>query len=244
MADFSFIGKGKIYIGLGDGSDALREIGNTSNLEFAITEETKELLEFQSAGGGKANELRRITGVEANFTLHDMIAENIALAVRGVASTVAASSVVDEVGVAYKGGLLRTEFQGISSVVVQDVTDTTTYTEGTDYEVRNAGIFILESGILIVDEDVLHIDYDYVAVEKVEALKVSALEFRVVFDGLNEAQAGKAVVVDIFRMKFGPAAALALISDDFAALELVASCLADGTKTGLESQYFKYEYVA
>ena len=242
MADFSFIGKGKIYIGPKDGSGALRELGNVSNLEFAMTEEVKELLEWQAAGGGKANELRRITAVEANFTLHDFIADNLALATRGVASSVASSSVTDEVVTAYKDGLARTNFQGISSVVVQDVTDTTTYVEDTDYEVRNAGIFIIASGA-ITNGEVLHIDYDYVAVEKMEALKIAATEYKVTFDGINEAQEGKAVVVDIHRLKFGPAAALALIGDDFAEMELVASCLADGTKTGSESQYFKLEYV-
>lgn len=240
--EFSFIGKGKIYIGLADGSDGLRDIGNVSDLNFAITEDLKELKNFQTAGGGNANEVRRIASVVLNFVLHDFLAENLALAVRGTVAEVAGSTVADESIVGYVDRFIRTEFQGLSAVTVTDDPETAPYVEGTDYEVRNAGIFILSGGS-ISDAEALLIDYTYVATRKVEALEISALEFKMVFDGLNEAQTGKAVVVDAHKIKFGPTAALALISDDFGSIDLAASVLADTTKGAGLSEYFKIAYV-
>jgi hypothetical protein len=53
-----------------------------------------------------------------------------------------------------------TGVRNVSAVVVQDVTDTTTYVEGTDFELDLAlgRIKILATGS-ISDDDVLHIDY-------------------------------------------------------------------------------------
>jgi hypothetical protein len=52
----------------------------------------------------------------------------------------------------------------VSLVVVQDVTDTTTYVENTDY-ILNAklGMIAIISGGAIAKDDVLHIDYTYAA---------------------------------------------------------------------------------
>jgi len=57
---------------------------------------------------------------------------------------------------------------------------------------------------------------------------------------LNEARSGKAVVIHIYRQKLGAAQNLALIGDDYAALEISGKVLKDTTKTGAGvSQYFK-----
>ena len=57
---------------------------------------------------------------------------------------------------------------------------------------------------------------------------------------INEAQSGDPVVVTVHRAKFGPAADLAMIGDEFAELTLTGDALKDTTITtaGL-SQYFK-----
>lgn len=61
------------------------------------------------------------------------------------------------------GNLFFTTYLSISSVVIKDATDTTTYVDGTDYEIVNPAmgqIKVLESGS-ITSEEVLHLDCSY-----------------------------------------------------------------------------------
>jgi len=65
-------------------------------------------------------------------------------------------------------------------------------------------------------------------------------ENEIVFDGLNEAQSGSPVVVDVWRAKAGAAEELALIGDEYGALTLPYALLLDTAKEAAgESGYFR-----
>lgn len=116
-------------------------------------------------------------------------------------------------------------------------------TLNTDYTVSGGGIYI-EEAAAATDGEPLEIDYTPAAGSVVEALLNSAQEYELVFDGLNEARSGKPVIIEAYRVKFGPAANLPLIGDEYAALELTGKVLKDSTKNGTSvSQYFKVEVV-
>jgi hypothetical protein len=83
------------------------------------------------------------------------------------------------------------------------------------------------------------VDYTPKAGDMVEALAGSAEELEMVFYGLNEADSGSAFTIYIWRGKFGATQALNLIGDDYAALEMTGAVLADGSKLGGISQYFR-----
>jgi hypothetical protein len=236
--DYSYIGSGKIYLREVGASAGLVEVGNCSALNFAVQEEVKEQRDYTSTGGGVLNEVRRITGVEVSISLAELSPANLARALYGTTTAVVAGTVTTEAVTAYEGALSRLAHVNPSAVVVQDVTDTTTYVAGTDYEVRPGGIYVIAGGA-ITDADVLHVDYSYGAEDVVQALASSAKEYEVVFEGLNEARSGKAVLVDAWRVKFGAAQNLSLIGDDFASLELTGKVLKDSTKIGGISQFFK-----
>lgn len=106
--DYSYIGSGKVY--LRDRSLAtqvgLIEVGNCSRLDFAVTEEVKELKDFTQPGGGTQNEVRRISAVECQITMHDISGANLARALYGSVSAVASGSVAGEAATAYAGALL------------------------------------------------------------------------------------------------------------------------------------------
>lgn len=106
--DYSYIGSGKIY--LRDLSLAIQvgliEVGNCSALNFAVTEDVKELKDFTQPGGGTQNEVRRISAVECQITMHDISAANLARALYGLNSAVAGGSVSGEAGTAYPGAFL------------------------------------------------------------------------------------------------------------------------------------------
>jgi hypothetical protein len=236
--DYSYIGSGKIYLKEVGASAGLVEIGNCSALNFAVQEEVKEQRDYTSSGGGVLNEVRRITGVEVAITLAELSPTNLSRALYGTTTAVAAGNVTAEAVTAYNGAIARLAHANPTAVVVQDVTDITTYVDGTDYEVRPGGIYVIDGGA-ITDGDVLHVDYDYGAEDVVQALASSAKEYELLFEGLNEARSGKAVLVDAWRVKFGAAQNLSLIGDDFASLELTGKVLKDSTKIGGISQFFK-----
>ncbi len=240
MPDYSYIGKGKVFLAK-LGEDKLRFVGNCEKVELSFSEETKELKDFTHAGGGIANSVSRIDKVEVALNLFDYSPENLAMAVFGESNSVDSGRITGEAHIAYKNHLIKLERSRVTKVSVKDTKGDKTYIEGTDYEVLNAGIMILENG-KILDRTSLTIDYDYGAVNVIHALMNSGNEYRFVFDGLNEAQSGKAVVLDIHRVKFTPAASLSFISDDFGSIEITGTALADISKTALGiSRYFKVE---
>lgn len=246
MADKSFIGKGKLHLKVKGAADGLRPIGNVSVFQFTANEEKKELQDFQSAGGGVANTLRRITGVEGSITLHDYSVENLALALFGSTSQVTAEAVSDEALTAYDDKLSRTEFviDTDQTVTVTGTGGTPTYVEGTDYTVSPAGITQISGGS-IGDGTAIEVSYTKKAVDVLQALTDSGQEYQVVLDGLNEAQSGKAVVIDVHRMKFSPGQNLDVIGDDFGGIELTADVLKDESIVGAGlSQYLKWSQVA
>lgn len=242
-ADFSYIGKGRVFLGPYGGGGAAIEVGNVSKLEFSVDEEKKDLLDYTSAGGGKRNSLSRISAVNVNMTLHDLDSDNLARAVFGSSSAVTAGAVTGEAHTAYIGGLVR--FNNVPNATIAPVVTgsggTPTYTAGTDYEVVGGGVVILEGGA-ITDALAIEVGYTKVAGNVVEALTSTSQEYTLTFVGLNEAQSGKAVVVDVHRAKFSPLSNLALIGDDFAALDLNGESLSDSTVVGAGlSKFFKVE---
>lgn len=238
MADKSFIGKGKVYL---DG----RQVGNVTALNFNITEEKIELKDYTAAGGGNYNSLTRIDSVELSLNMSDYSAENLAAAVFGSASAVTATTVTDEsvsAPASLTGNPLVTTAFVIDTSVAPVVTSDpagTTHVVDTDYTVGPAGITIIDGGGISASDPLL-VSYTKEAVDVVEALTTTSQEYELVLDGLNEAQSGTPVVIKVHRAKFGPAADLALIGDEFAELTLTGDALKDTSITGAGlSQYLK-----
>lgn len=237
MTSCAYIGKGKVYL---DG----RFVGNVSALTIAITEDKVTQTDYTGPGGGNCATVSRIDAVEMNMTMTSYDPNNLALAVFGSASAVATSSIVDESisspATLDDDTLVLTANLIDTAQAVQVTSDPagTTYTEGTDYTIGTAGITILAAGTIGAGTALL-VSYEVKGHNLVEALVSSAQEYEIVFDGLNEADSGAPVVVKGYKVKFGPAEELALISDDFAEIALTGDILKDETITGPGlSQYF------
>jgi hypothetical protein len=242
MAEYSFIGKGEVFMRIKGAASKLRPVGNVTELNIAINEDEKSLQDFQNAGGGKVNSLRRVQDAQVSMAMSDFQSENIGLAVFGNASAIVAGSVTGESVTGYLDGLIRLANVGPSSVVLTSDPAGTTYTEGVDYDIKTAGLYV-PPGATFADAAALLVDYDYGAQQVVEALMNSAQDYELVFSGLNEAQSGKAVVVDLHRVKFGATSGLPLIGDDFGSLPLTGEALKDTTKGAGESAFFKWTAV-
>ena len=236
----SYIGNGKIWMRKRGSTDPFREVGNCSALTLGVTTEEASLPNYRG-GGGEANKRERITAVALTVTAHDFNSENIAAGLRGDVSAVAAGAVTSEVHAGANSGLIRTNklIDTTQTVGVTGPTGAPVHVLGTDFTVSAAGIEVVEGGG-ITDAANVEITYQSLATDVVDALMNSGDENEIVFDGLNEAQSGAPVVVDVWRAKAGAADEVALIGDEYGALTLPYAVLLDTTKeaTG-ESGYFR-----
>lgn len=223
-----FSGRGQIYIGAVGG--ALYPVGNCDKAEFSAKEDTDKVTDFIGGGGGTYASSAMISEAGLQVSLVDHNPRNLAVALLGAASAVAGGSVLDEVVASVKGAFLPLAHVGASAVVVTNVAGTVTYAANTDYVVKGAGLFIPETSS-IPDGDI-KVDYTYPAQTDIQALLASGAEYRVVIDGLNDADSGKPHVVEAFRWKPGATSALGLISDKIGRLTLSGEIVADDTKTG------------
>lgn len=243
MADYSYIGSGRIYLREIGGTTGLVEVGNCSALSLNVTEDTIELKDYTQSGGGTFNEVKRISAVEASMTLHELNAANLARALYGTATTTATGTVTDESKAnVQKGDFVATTF--MPSAITTVKVGASTKVAGTDYEVRGGGIYIIPDGS-IANNDTVLITYTKAAADVVNALTSSGKEYEMLFDGLNEARSGKKTRVNAYRVKIGALASLGMIGDDFAAMEVTGKLLKDTAKSGAGvSQYFKIEIQA
>ena len=224
-------------------------VGNVPDLKLTISVSVDEHKE--STTGQRAVDKRRTTEtkVGVSATLESLNKENLAKALRGTASTVAAGSMVDEPVTAYLGKTVALSHVKVSSVVVKDAaTGLITYEADKNYTVNpEAGsINILTAAeqtargasASIADEDDLEVSYSYAAQETVEAMTEAAKDYCLRFEGLNTAEDNKAVVVEIFKFSSDPLKELALISDSLGQMTLEGSAQADLTRTS-GSKYFR-----
>lgn len=238
-----FSGQGAVLVATRDVNgdpEGFRPVGNVSALTISI--EVTEFEHKESCSGVRGIDLTitQETNPTLTMTLESLSKENLALALFGTASAIAASAATDEVVTAKLDLWVPLEFLDIDTVVVQDVTDTTTYTLDTDYVLNtDAGTIMALSTGTISEDDVLHIDYNYGAQEEIQALTTSSpASVALRFEGLNTANSDSPVVVNIHSVKAQPLAELALINDEIASMEVTAKILLDATKPDGE-QYFE-----
>lgn len=101
-----------------------------------------------------------------------------------------------------------------------------------NYLVMPEGLLVLDNAANIIAGDTLAVSYSYGAYAAVEALTTKAPELEFLFGGLNEADSGKPVIVNVWRASQGVTKALSLINKGFGALDVEGTVLQDPTKTG------------
>lgn len=173
------IGRGRVYFAKylpgTKTPGAERYLGNTPDFKIAITSETLE--HFSSEAGIKEVDEAATLKTTRKVTLKtdNIDPENVALYFLGEASkvTVAGGAVAGEVidgarvveGSLFQLGFSAANFQGArdieaASVVIKNAAGTTTYVEGTDYEVNyDAGLVRVVPGGAIVEGANLQANY-------------------------------------------------------------------------------------
>lgn len=246
----TYLGKGRVFIGLADGSNATSYRGNVGQVQVAYTTEKKTQPNFTQGGGGNYASIESVSGIALAIKLFDHTAENMAFAQLGAATAISAGAVLDESHNARHDGLMMFDNMPDTTVpyIVTNTGGAITYVLGTDYLENSAGIEIINTadGGSIVEAAETLVDYTKLASNVVQALTKSAQEYKLQMVGLNEARSGKAVNLDIYKAKFGPAASFEYLGVDFGEMDLVAEILADTSKVASEttSQYYQTKMAA
>ncbi|MGQ7814579.1 phage tail tube protein [Metapseudomonas furukawaii] len=240
MADLrgAFLGVGKIYLEDLDEPKGLIQIGNTNSLTYEAQAQEIEEQDYTTPGGGLDASVQRISAVNVNYNARHFKAANMARAMYGNATDVAAGTVTGEEAKAWPGALVALAHPGATSVVITPAAGGAALVAGTDYNLNAAGFpeFTEEGAVTAAGMDV-EIDYSYAKHVTIQALVKSGKRYRMVFIGLNEARSGKPVVIEVFRVNHSPAS-LGFIGDEFQGMEFTAKCEKDPTKTGTGvSQY-------
>lgn len=177
---------------------------------------------------------------EFKVSITDVDGPALAMALMGDLSTLAVGggTVTDEVVTAKLDVYVDLANKNITaaSVVVQDVTDVTTYVEGTDYEVNYAMGWIKPiSGGGISADDVLHIDYAHGAIsgQTINGSTLAEVRGEFILDGQNLAD-GKDITVTVDEGVVATDGEVDFMSDDFVELSMAGTMV---TQTGKAQPY-------
>lgn len=234
-----FSGQGRLYVADRDSSGnatAFRDVGDVSGLNFQLATEILEHNEHTS--GQRLTDLRieRKKSASMQAVIDEFSKENIALACRSTAGTIAGGTVTAEVftptGVV-AGQIFKTAKPVISSVVVKDSAGSpATLTLGTHYEVTDAKAGLIKFLNVASYVQPFKVDYSNATVDNVPLFTVGLVEKWLRFVGLNGANSDKKVMVDLYRVSFSPLEQFDLIGDDITKFTLNGSVLYDTTKVG------------
>ncbi len=214
--------------------------GNIYPLSLQVETETKTMPSAMPENAGQTLwSDTRITGISGSGTLRELIPETFAWLLAGTVSamTGVGGTVTDEAVTAIEDQFVPLAHPKVSSVVVQDVTDTTTYTLGTDYTLNaNLGLIQAIEGGGISTDDVLHVDYSYAAESgnQIEVGTEELIRVAILLDGKNRVT-GNVMRGEFDSVVIGSAGEIELISDPTADYGEFPMNLTFETLTGQES---------
>lgn len=215
-------------------------LGNSSVLTLNVSEETKDLTDYQDAAGGLAASFKRVQTVTGQIDMRDITAANLALALWGTTAILATTAIVGEAHKIYPSAFIPTN-RLINTTVAPVVKKGATTISTSDYTVSKAGILIASiiSTGGVISGDAITIDYTPVAGNDVQALVNTAPLKSMHFEGVNQVD-GKYVNLRIWQIKLGAPKNIAMIGDDFATLSMEFSVVKDSTIVS-GSPYFTME---
>lgn len=238
-----YIGAGMQYLEDLANPAGLLEIGNCSELSYEAATNDIKIANFTRPGAAPARSIKRIEGVTVKYKAHTYNIANISRALYGDSTRVESGTVTGEAHKAFPGGLILLKNPGASNVVVKS--GAVTWDEGVDYELTDAGLPKIKAagGKALAAGTDITVDYSHGAHVVIQGLVNSGRRYRHVFVGLNEADTGRPVVIELYRVVHSPAN-LQMISNEFGGLDFTAELEIDPSKTGLGiSQFMVVKYV-
>ena len=233
---------GKIYATPYGGTAPLLPIGNVLEATTEQSESVEKQDDMTALGGGTHAEMRRVTGMLFKAKLADLNVINIARALLATVSPEDAGTVANKSYTVQRGGLIPLPHAIVTNLVIKKATVPVAAVN--NYDLLGEGIWIRADAVGLADGDTITVDYSFADQVVVEALTAKAPELTLRFAGLNEADSGRPVIFDLWRVSQGVTKQLTLIKKGFGALDVEGEVLQDPTKTGVGiSRYMRAIYV-
>ena len=221
---------GKFYAVPYGGADTLVPMGNVLEAATEQTEEVEKQPDMTVLGGGTHGEIRRVTGIKFTAKLADLNVVNWARAVLGTVSPEDAGTVPDTAATVRRGALIPLPHASVTNLVIKK--GAAEVAAAGNYDLLPEGIWIRADAVALADSDAITYAYDYADQVVIEALTTKAPELRLRFAGLNEADSGRPVLMDLWRVSQGVAKQISLVKKGFGSLDIEGELLKDPTKTG------------
>lgn len=217
-------------------------VGNAPSMAVNISEKTEDIPDYTSAAGGTFTSNRELEGAEVQIELYCNSADNMVRALYGSGAddNVATGAVVAEPQVAWAGAITPTvDLPDMTKpITVKSIDGLTTYEAGTDYLVTDGGSIIVLAGgtipapVIAVGVGTPNIKVDYTRRDQslVQMLTRQSDPVFLLFDGVNIMEGGQNTRFSLYKVKFGPAQKVDVISDSAMKLQLTGDILRDETK--------------
>ncbi|MBL8471339.1 MAG: hypothetical protein JNM98_06025 [Rhodocyclaceae bacterium] len=227
--------RGQLMIGLymaNAAAIAYAGLGNATKCDLAHAIQSDKVPNMMDISGGSADIYDEVTDVTLDLTLTELTPANIARAVQGLSTLVAADlAVVAEEHQASPGSFMPFDFLADLAVPPVLKKGATTFVAGTDYTVSEHGVDWLAPAGLVAGDDVT-VDYTRANQTLIHALTNAGAFYALMLRGHDQVT-GAPVMVRFNRVKLPPAATLGLLSDKFGTLNLKLTLLADPAVSGV-----------
>jgi hypothetical protein len=241
----SYIGVGKAHVRPFGSVGKFRPVGNVSVISLKHQVDSQRQPDYQRSGGGTAVRVDRIQQIDCEMTWLTFSPENWALATSGTQATVVAGATAvgaEEVVKGYKDSTVRLAHPPLAIASVKNSAGATTYTPETHYQKTDGGLYF-PVGSSIVEAADLKVTYSWPEYTKIEGATGTAAELEMFFEGLNEADDDKPMLVDIWRLSMPSAEQIALIGTQLGEMQFSAECLKDPSKGSGVSSYYRARVV-
>lgn len=240
--DESYQGVGRIWVRKYGTTDAKRFLSNCSKASIKHKLKTNKQPDYTRRGGGTRSQSERIDAMTLALTLHELSAENLALAVGGEATAVASATVASESVTLQKGTLTQLEFMPKTITSVTLTAGATVLTAGSDYEMTPSGLYT-PSDAPHVGTGAVTATVTYVgqAHQKYQAGTVLSTDLELTIEGLNDMD-GRPLVLDVWKLHVPMLDDLALIADKPTEITYDAEMLRDATKPDGQSGFYRARY--
>ena len=215
-----------------------RRLGNGYPFALQVATEQKKQISRECDRAGQVLASRtQVSEITGSLVLRQWDAKNLAWALSGEATALSGSagSISDEVVTASPvGEFAELANENVSSVVVKDVTDTTTYVEYEDYNINLVlGMIEIVSNGSITAADVLHISYDFAAESGYEVKLGTVAQVRVALRGsFKNEYDNTTFTMEFYAVVLASSAEINFISDPDSDYEEIPFALTFETPTG------------
>jgi hypothetical protein len=234
----SYIGLGKVHGRAAGSTGKFRHLGNVSVLGLQHQVATQRQPDFTRSGGGTAVRVDRVEQVNVSMTWLTFSPDNWAVATAGTKTDVAAATSTTQTVKLYKGATTPLAAPPNAIASVTNVGATVTYDVGDDWVKSGGGVYVPDdSGITDGADHV--VTYTALAYARIEGAMGAATDLELWFEGLNEADSDRPVLVNLWQVKVPSAEEIALIGTELGQFTFAAECIKDSTKGAGVSAFYR-----